>query len=155
MSRVPSMVMAAIVVVLVIVLISSIHPLNATRVLYEEEERLVRRSLISESLQRGPVPPSGPSGCTYIPGSGGPSCPIQGKKVAAANAFSRDRVDTTLQRGPVPPSGPSGCTYIPGNGGPSCPPINGKKVAGSAFARARAYARLIVPFTVTTLHDHI
>ncbi|PIA45273.1 hypothetical protein AQUCO_01700662v1 [Aquilegia coerulea] len=60
---------------------------------------------------------------------------------------------TTLERGPVPPSGPSGCTYIPGNGGPSCPPINGKKLAGSGFARARAYVRLIVPFSVAT--DHI
>ncbi|CAA0828257.1 Unknown protein, partial [Striga hermonthica] len=26
-------------------------------------------------LERGPVPPSGSSGCTYIPGTGGPDCP--------------------------------------------------------------------------------
>ncbi|KAK4775673.1 hypothetical protein SAY87_023634 [Trapa incisa] len=26
------------------------------------------------SLSRGTVPPSGPSGCTYIPGSGGSKC---------------------------------------------------------------------------------
>lgn len=28
-----------------------------------------------QSLERGPVPPSGPSGCTYIPGSSGTKCP--------------------------------------------------------------------------------
>ncbi|KAJ4833678.1 hypothetical protein Tsubulata_043724 [Turnera subulata] len=31
--------------------------------------------LALQSLQRGPVPPSGPSGCTHIPGKPGPSCP--------------------------------------------------------------------------------
>ncbi|KAJ8558060.1 hypothetical protein K7X08_004826 [Anisodus acutangulus] len=29
-----------------------------------------------QSLQRGPVPPSGPSGCTNIPGSSGSGCPL-------------------------------------------------------------------------------
>lgn len=30
----------------------------------------------ANSLSKGPVPPSGPSGCTNIPGSGGGGCPI-------------------------------------------------------------------------------
>ncbi|CAN0887241.1 hypothetical protein LINGRAHAP2_LOCUS15571 [Linum grandiflorum] len=31
--------------------------------------------LLQSSLQRGPVPPSGASGCTHVPGSNGPACP--------------------------------------------------------------------------------
>ncbi|CAI0465565.1 unnamed protein product [Linum tenue] len=30
---------------------------------------------LKSSLQRGPVPPSGSSGCTHVPGSNGPGCP--------------------------------------------------------------------------------
>ncbi|KAG4981703.1 hypothetical protein JHK87_026452 [Glycine soja] len=30
-----------------------------------------------QSLNKGPVPPSGPSGCTYIPGSGSTHCPAK------------------------------------------------------------------------------
>ncbi|KAK7393662.1 hypothetical protein VNO78_22223 [Psophocarpus tetragonolobus] len=30
-----------------------------------------------ESLSKGPVTPSGPSGCTYISGSGGTRCPLK------------------------------------------------------------------------------
>ncbi|KAL7105411.1 hypothetical protein ACP275_07G042800 [Erythranthe tilingii] len=41
-----------------------------------EEALLKDKSLFLNSLQRGPVPPSGPSGCTNIPGSGGGACPI-------------------------------------------------------------------------------
>lgn len=68
---------------IVLVLVLSIHPHNATRVLDEEEERWLDGSLGSlQSLQKGPVAPSGPSGCTYIPGSNGPACPLNGKKVA-------------------------------------------------------------------------
>ncbi|KAL9161767.1 hypothetical protein ABFS82_07G042200 [Erythranthe guttata] len=43
----------------------------------EGEEALLKdKSLFLNSLQKGPVPPSGPSGCTNIPGSGGSPCPI-------------------------------------------------------------------------------
>ncbi|KAL7144890.1 hypothetical protein ABFS83_07G041700 [Erythranthe nasuta] len=41
-----------------------------------EEALLKDKTLFLNSLQRGPVPPSGPSGCTNIPGSGGGACPI-------------------------------------------------------------------------------
>ncbi|KAL8048105.1 hypothetical protein ABFX02_07G042000 [Erythranthe guttata] len=41
-----------------------------------EEALLKDKSLFLNSLQKGPVPPSGPSGCTNIPGSGGGACPI-------------------------------------------------------------------------------
>ncbi|KAF5738906.1 hypothetical protein HS088_TW12G00102 [Tripterygium wilfordii] len=47
--------------------------------------------LMLQSLQRGPVRPSGPNGCTYIPGRGGAPCTSQrgfaGRAVAAPNAY--------------------------------------------------------------------
>ncbi|WOH16152.1 hypothetical protein DCAR_0935701 [Daucus carota subsp. sativus] len=33
------------------------------------------KAWLLESLPRGPVPPSGTSPCTYIPGAGNGSCP--------------------------------------------------------------------------------
>lgn len=53
---------------------------KAGRVLHEAEEREVMKTnsnmkMVLQSLERGPVPPSGPSGCTYIPGTSGPKCP--------------------------------------------------------------------------------
>lgn len=45
---------------------------EASRPLHAEEDV---RTL--QSLQRGNVPPSGASGCTYIPGTGGPGCPVK------------------------------------------------------------------------------
>ncbi|GAU25283.1 hypothetical protein TSUD_17960 [Trifolium subterraneum] len=35
-----------------------------------------KKELRLESLDKGPVAPSGPSGCTSIPGSGGTNCPM-------------------------------------------------------------------------------
>ncbi|KAF9608932.1 hypothetical protein IFM89_012100 [Coptis chinensis] len=93
--RVPIKVIATVVVIIVL---SIVHPHNATRTLYEEEEKwMMKRSLISESLQKGPIPPSGPSGCTYIPGNGGPSCHIKGKMVAGY-VFARARAYPHLIR---------------------------------------------------------
>ncbi|PON53260.1 hypothetical protein PanWU01x14_203730 [Parasponia andersonii] len=64
----------------VVLLISLLHfePSRASRVLYEHhhEEGLIMKGLEFQSLPRGPVPPSGPSGCTYIPGSGGSNCQL-------------------------------------------------------------------------------
>lgn len=37
--------------------------------------RILEKQLWLQSLDKGPVPPSGPSGCTYIPGTGGNRCP--------------------------------------------------------------------------------
>ncbi|KAK4365969.1 hypothetical protein RND71_013849 [Anisodus tanguticus] len=58
-----------LLVVLALVLVFA-KPCKGTRLLHEKE--LMRL----QSLQRGPVPPSGPSGCTNIPGSSGSGCPL-------------------------------------------------------------------------------
>ncbi|KAI9087440.1 hypothetical protein K1719_030580 [Acacia pycnantha] len=42
-----------------------------------------------QSLEKGPVPPSGPSGCTFIPGTGGNRCPPVNEMNVAGNAFHR------------------------------------------------------------------
>lgn len=64
---------------------------RAGRTLREQREeadarKLVRmeeaRKLNLQSLSRGPVTPSGPSGCTYIPGGGGSKCPVSEKHFA-------------------------------------------------------------------------
>ncbi|KAH6768524.1 transmembrane protein [Perilla frutescens var. frutescens] len=44
--------------------------------------RILPNILLFESLPRGPVPPSGGSSCTYIPGQGGPPCPLNEKHFA-------------------------------------------------------------------------
>ncbi|KAG6393118.1 hypothetical protein SASPL_147350 [Salvia splendens] len=43
------------------------------------EQWLKSQLLLLEALPRGPVPPSAPSSCTYIPGQGGPPCPLNEK----------------------------------------------------------------------------
>ncbi|KAJ4831933.1 hypothetical protein Tsubulata_034549 [Turnera subulata] len=54
--------------------------------------------LALQSLQRGPVPPSGASGCTHIPGKPGPSCPtnLVNEIHYAANALPRASAYTPL-----------------------------------------------------------
>lgn len=49
---------------------------GSCRLLHDEAKTLGKKGISVNSLQRGPVPPSGPSGCTHIPGSGGIGCPI-------------------------------------------------------------------------------
>ncbi|KAG6582361.1 hypothetical protein SDJN03_22363, partial [Cucurbita argyrosperma subsp. sororia] len=54
-----------------------LHPNIAGRTLHENPS-MVRRTELKlklQSLQRVSVPPSGPSGCTFIPGTNGPGCP--------------------------------------------------------------------------------
>ncbi|KAK4718567.1 hypothetical protein R3W88_016905 [Solanum pinnatisectum] len=56
-----------------IVLIMFFQPGKGTRLLHEKD------LMNLQSLQRGPVPSSGPSGCTNIPGnsgSGSGNCPL-------------------------------------------------------------------------------
>ncbi|RWR80938.1 hypothetical protein CKAN_00959900 [Cinnamomum micranthum f. kanehirae] len=79
------------VIVMVHVLLS-IHPSIASRVLCGDEVWKTRQGLVLESLQRGPVPPSGRSGCTYVAGKPGPSCLVNEMNVAGsvfgrANAY--------------------------------------------------------------------
>ena len=60
----------------------SLNGSNAARVLPMEKWLIKSQLLLLESLPRGPVPPSGPSSCTYIPGQGGPPCPLNEKHFA-------------------------------------------------------------------------
>lgn len=75
----------------VLLLLSVLHVqlYKASRVLYDEGE-LMHKELRLQSLPRGPVPPSGPSGCTYIPGTGGSGCPVE-EMHYAGDALRRPR----------------------------------------------------------------
>ncbi|CAL5337500.1 unnamed protein product [Camellia sinensis] len=73
------------VVISMLVVLLLFQPSIASRVLHEEEHKRVgknRDTMVMASLDRVPVPPSGPSGCTNIPGSNGPPCPFQEKNFA-------------------------------------------------------------------------
>ena len=73
----------ALVLLLLLTILLHGQP-NQARLLVEEKQARL------QSLQKGPVPPSGPSGCTYIPGSGGKNCPTAINGInAAGNAFHR------------------------------------------------------------------
>ncbi|KAI5649404.1 hypothetical protein M9H77_35409 [Catharanthus roseus] len=57
----------------------------SSRVLKSEEELMKKMHNIRlQALPKGDVPPSGPSGCTYIPGSGGSGCPINARHYAGS-----------------------------------------------------------------------
>ena len=64
-----------IVLLLLLLTIMYVRPNHGVRVLNMKELRL-------QALDKGPVAPSGPSGCTFIPGSGGTHCPIEEMNVA-------------------------------------------------------------------------
>ncbi|OIT37970.1 PREDICTED: uncharacterized protein LOC109240047 [Nicotiana attenuata] len=61
-----------LLVFLGLVVVCCVQPGKGSRLLHEKELMKL------QSLQRGPVPPSGPSGCTNIPGNGGSGsgCPL-------------------------------------------------------------------------------
>ncbi|GFP96813.1 hypothetical protein PHJA_001825400 [Phtheirospermum japonicum] len=67
-----------ILAMLALIFLSFIKPYEATRLLNEDKERwMIKRplNLLLPSLQRGrEVGPPSPSGCTWIPGSGGKPC---------------------------------------------------------------------------------
>ncbi|KAK9083327.1 hypothetical protein Scep_029798 [Stephania cephalantha] len=67
---------AVVVTVAVCVLVMNICVCTGGRV--PPESVLLLQSL------RGSSVGSGPSGCTYTPGGGGPACPINGRKVAGS-----------------------------------------------------------------------
>lgn len=61
--------------VLLLLCVLHVQPNRSSRVLYNDG-MLVKQELMSlQSLPRGETPPTGSSGCTYIPGTGGSSCP--------------------------------------------------------------------------------
>ncbi|KAK7268729.1 hypothetical protein RIF29_21437 [Crotalaria pallida] len=61
----------------------------------------VKKQLSLQSLDKGPVPPSGPSGCTYIPGSGGTHCPVEEMNIAG-DATKQHRGEEAYPRLVVP-----------------------------------------------------
>ncbi|KAL2325074.1 hypothetical protein Fmac_024132 [Flemingia macrophylla] len=67
----------ALILVLVVI---HVQPNLAGRVLNMKEQQL---NLMT--LDKGPVTPSGPSTCTYIPGSGGRNCPPLNEMNVAGN----------------------------------------------------------------------
>ena len=77
----------AVLLVLFLLQHVQIQSCKASRLLYKGGE-LLRKEIGLQSLQRGPVAPSGPSGCTYIPGTNGPGCPVN-EMHYARNAFPR------------------------------------------------------------------
>lgn len=66
-----------VLVVLLLLTIMHVEPNFGGRIL-----KMEKKELRLQSLDKGPVPPSGPSGCTYIPGSGGTNCPVKEMNVA-------------------------------------------------------------------------
>lgn len=60
-----------ILALVLFITIAYVEPNMASRVLN------TRNKLQLQSLDKGPVTPSGPSGCTFIPGSGGTKCPVE------------------------------------------------------------------------------
>lgn len=76
MNTLHSLILAA----LLLALLTLSQPCKATRVLHEE--LLLNKDIQVQSLQKGPVTPPGGSGCTYIPGTSGPGCPVKEMNVA-------------------------------------------------------------------------
>ncbi|KAL9277173.1 hypothetical protein ACSQ67_025275 [Phaseolus vulgaris] len=60
-----------ILALIVFLAVVHVEPNLASRVLNMKEQL----NLVSVD-DKGPVPPSGPSTCTYIPGTGGKNCPL-------------------------------------------------------------------------------
>lgn len=70
-----------VVLVLVMLLaIMHVRPNLGGRVLINMDKK---DELRLQALDKGPVPPSGPSGCSYIPGSGGTHCLVKEMHVAS------------------------------------------------------------------------
>ncbi|KAG8370769.1 hypothetical protein BUALT_Bualt13G0017900 [Buddleja alternifolia] len=62
--------------IIAVIFLITINQYEATRVLDEEEEQWMKRgqNVLLQSLQRRPVRPPSPNGCTWVPGSGGRPC---------------------------------------------------------------------------------
>lgn len=81
-----------VLAMLLLLFLLNVQLYNASRPLYEEGELFLNKDIRLQSLQRGDVPSSGASGCTYIPGTGGPGCPVKemhyaGDALPRATAF--------------------------------------------------------------------
>ncbi|KAL2506637.1 Uncharacterized protein Adt_22258 [Abeliophyllum distichum] len=79
-------------VVVVLVILLCVQPGKSSPLLRDQETRLKKRGIFLHVLQKGPVPPSRPSGCTNIPGSVDSGCSI--KETHFANGGARPGVAT-------------------------------------------------------------
>lgn len=82
-------------IALAVLLLSLLYfePNRASRVLHDEED-VDMKKLGLQSLQKGSVPSSEASGCTFIPGTGGSGCPLKerhhaGHVLSHATAYPR------------------------------------------------------------------
>lgn len=77
----------------ILLFLLQLQPNVAGRTLHEKLTMVRRRELELklklQSLQRVSVPPSGPSGCTFIPGTNGPGCPLKERHYAAKRSTRR------------------------------------------------------------------
>lgn len=67
-----------VLILLLVLTIMYVRPSLGGRVLNMEKWKELRL----QALDKGPVTPSGPSGCSFISGSGGTHCPIKEMNVA-------------------------------------------------------------------------
>lgn len=73
-----------VLALILLITIAYVKPNIATRVLN------TKNKLQLQSLDKGPVTPSGPSGCTFTPGSGGTNCPVKEMNFAGNDHRRRD-----------------------------------------------------------------
>ncbi|WCJ21668.1 hypothetical protein M5689_003803 [Euphorbia peplus] len=74
-----------VVVLAMVVLLFAviIKPNEGTRILnhhhghHQQQEDIIKREVVLQSLQKGPVPPSAANSCTHLPGRGGVPCTSQ------------------------------------------------------------------------------
>lgn len=70
----------------VIFVLLTLHGVAAMRPL--EGEEWLKKQVLTQSLQRGPVTPSGPNPCTHIPGRGSGVCTLNDMNVAGSVVHS-------------------------------------------------------------------
>ncbi|OWM68143.1 uncharacterized protein LOC116207270 [Punica granatum] len=94
-----TVVRSVIPLLLLLCLVVNIQQYRASRILHEQQEVVDNEELVKvegvgdlniQSLLRAPSPPSESSGCTNIPGGGGPSCPMS-EMHFAGDAFGHPR----------------------------------------------------------------
>lgn len=78
-----------IALVLALSILSCLEMGKGSRLLHEEAKTLEQNGVFDNLHGRGPVPPSGASGCTHIPGSAGNPCPIDGMRLGGSDRLPR------------------------------------------------------------------
>lgn len=76
----------AFFVVIFVLLCLHLQSGQASRVLHGQDKEWKQKAhVLLQALPKGSVDPSDPSGCTYIPGTGGTGCPINQKNFAGGD----------------------------------------------------------------------